>query len=88
MTLVTELPIIIGDRISYDDKRWISVLILIKLCKIALAPTCTKDMICYLRLLIEEKLLSKSYIQKQKNFSKNALHASLSISNIEAWAFT
>ena len=88
MTLVTELPII-GDKIPYDDKRWISVLILIKICKIALAPTCTKDMICYLRLQIEQKLTSfKILYPEAKNFSKNALHASLSISNIEAWAFT
>ena len=56
MALIIDLPIIIGDKIPHDDKRWKSLLLLIKICKIALAPTCTKDMICYLRDLIEEKL--------------------------------
>ena len=56
MTLIIELPIIVGDKVPLDDKRWKSLLLLIKICKIALAPTCSKDMICYLRGLIEEKL--------------------------------
>lgn len=58
MTLITEIPIIIGDKISHGDERWKSLLLLIKICKITLAPTCTKDMVFYLRLLIEEKLAS------------------------------
>ena len=55
MTLIIELPMIIGDKISLDDKRQKSLLLLIKICTTVLAP-CSKDMVCYLRGLIEEKL--------------------------------
>lgn len=56
MTLIIELPMIIGDKIPLDDKQWKSLLLLIKICKIALAPSCSKDMVCYLRGLTEEEL--------------------------------
>ena len=55
ITLITELPLLLGDRIPEDD-NWNSFLILLKICKIALSPRCTPDTIAYLRVLIEEKL--------------------------------
>ena len=56
MTLITELPLLIGDRIPNDDIHWYSFLVLIKICSIAVSPVCTHDTIAYLRVLIEEKL--------------------------------
>lgn len=56
IALITELPLLIGDRIPEDDENWNSFLILLKICKIALSPRCTPDTIAYLRVLIEEKL--------------------------------
>lgn len=56
ITLITELPLLLGDRIPEDDENWNSFLILLKICKIALSPRCTPDTIAYLRVLIEEKL--------------------------------
>lgn len=45
MTLTSELPIIIGDKIPHDDKRWRSLLLLIKICKIALVVPGTQSRI-------------------------------------------
>ena len=56
ITLVRNLPILIGDKIPEDDKGWHSVLVLIKICQIALSPVHSHDTVPYLRVLIEEKL--------------------------------
>lgn len=69
MTLITELPILVGDKIPYDDKNWKSMLLLIRICKIALAPTCSWDIIPYLRLLIEEKLSSFKLLYPDVNIT-------------------
>lgn len=69
MALITELPIIIGDKIPPSDKNWFSLLLLIKICKIALAPVCSRDLIPYLRLLIEEKLSSFKLLYPDVNIT-------------------
>ena len=56
--LIHNLPLIIGDKIPSDqeDKNWNSVLILVKICQIALSPIISQDTVAYLRLLVTEKL--------------------------------
>ena len=49
MSLSHNLPLIIGDR------HWVSFLLL-RICQISNSPICSLDTICYLCVLIEEKL--------------------------------
>lgn len=56
ITLVRNLPLLIGDKIPEDNKQWHSVLILIKICQIALSPVHSHDTVPYLQVLVEEKL--------------------------------
>ena len=56
MSLCHEFPILVGDLIPESDANWKSFLVLIKICNIALSPTCNPDTVAYLRVLIEEKL--------------------------------
>ena len=42
ITLVRNLPVLIGDKIPENDKGWHSVLVLIKICQIALSPVLTQ----------------------------------------------
>lgn len=56
MALSRYLPLIIGDKIPEDDKNFISFLLLLKMCSVAVSPVCTQDTIPYLSQLIEEKL--------------------------------
>ena len=58
ITLFREFPLLIGDKVPRKDKHWQSLILLLKICKIALSPTCTHDTIPYLRVLIEEKLIT------------------------------
>lgn len=57
MTLVRELPLIIGDKVNIDDKYWKAFLILLRICQIVISPRISFDTIEYLRQLIEEKLV-------------------------------
>lgn len=56
MTLILDLPFLIGDLIPEDDQNWQSIFMLIKICKIAFAPSCTPDVVPVLALLVQEKL--------------------------------
>lgn len=56
ISLVRNLPMLIGDKIPEDDGNWYSVLVLIKICQISLSPVVSYDTIPHLKLLIEEKL--------------------------------
>ena len=38
ITLVRNLPMLIADKIPENDKNWYSVLLLFKICQIALSP--------------------------------------------------
>lgn len=56
LALCFNFPLIIGDKVPEGDKNWLSFLLLLRICSIAVSTTCTYDTIAYLRLLIEEKL--------------------------------
>ena len=55
-------PLLAGDLIPFEDEHFVSFLLLLRICTIALSPICTHDTVMYLRVLIEEKL---SMFQKQ-----------------------
>ena len=63
ISLIRNLPTIIGEKIPLSDENWHSILVLLKICQIALAPVVTHDTVPYLRVLTEEKLylLTKLY---------------------------
>ena len=50
------MPLILGDKIPESDVHWHLFLVLIKICHIAVAPSCSPDLIAYLSVLIEEYL--------------------------------
>ena len=56
MTLVCNFPLIIGDKIPEFDNHWQLFLVLIRICSIAIAPSCTFDLITYLKSLIKKYL--------------------------------
>jgi hypothetical protein len=56
MTLSMNFPLLVGDRIQEGDKYWLSFLLLLRICTIAISPICTYETIAYLKILIEEKL--------------------------------
>ena len=56
LTLSQQFPILIGDKVPFDDPCWNHFLLLLKICKISNSIICTPDTIAYLRILIEEKL--------------------------------
>ena len=56
MTLCREFPLLIADNIPENDPHWQEFLLLLKICSIAIAPTCTYDLIAYLRIIIDEYL--------------------------------
>ena len=56
ITLVRNLPMLIADKIPEDDTNWYSMLVLIKICQIALSPVIAFDTVPYLKVLVEEKL--------------------------------
>ena len=56
ISIVRNLPLLIADQIPDTDDNWHSILVLIKICQIALSPVVTPDTVPYLRVLIEEKL--------------------------------
>jgi hypothetical protein len=58
ISLSHNLPLIIGDKIPHGDSCWISFLLLLRICRIANSPICSPDTISYLRVIIEEKLLT------------------------------
>ena len=53
---IRNLPLIIADKIPEDDPNWASFLLLIRICQIALSPSHSRDIVPYLRILVEEKL--------------------------------
>ena len=56
ISIVRNLPLLIADKIPESDDRWYSILLLIKICQVALSPVVTPDTVPYLKVLIEEKL--------------------------------
>ena len=56
MALCREFPLLIADKIPESDPHWQVFLLLLKICSIAIAPTCTYDLIAYLRIIIDEYL--------------------------------
>ena len=58
MVLSQQLPLIIADKIPFDDPPRNHFLLLFKICKIVNSPVCTPDTVAYLSILIEEKLQS------------------------------
>ena len=55
-SIVRNLPLLIADKIPESDDKWYSILLLIKICPVALSPVVTPDTVPYLKVLIEEKL--------------------------------
>ncbi len=68
MSLLFELPFIIGDKVPEDDAHWKGFLILLRICQIAISPKIFADTTEYLRCLIEEKLdcFDRLYPNKKK----------------------
>ena len=58
MALCRYFPLLIADKIPEDDEHWVSYLLLLRICDVALTPVCTQDTIPYLAQLIEERLLN------------------------------
>ena len=56
MSLSSNFPLLVGDKVPEEDKHWLSFLLFLKICKIAISPVCTYDTIAYFKILIEEKL--------------------------------
>ena len=56
ISLVRNLSLLIADKIPHSDEKWYSILLLIKICQVALSPVVTPDTVPYLKVLIEEKL--------------------------------
>ena len=56
ISIVRNLPLLIADKIPPADENWYSIVLLIKICQIALSPVVTPNTVPYLRVLIEEKL--------------------------------
>ena len=52
--LAVLLPIIIGDKVPLDDKRWESYLLLIEITKICTARVTSTELSDYLAVLIKE----------------------------------
>ena len=66
MTLCRVLPLIVGDKVPADDEHWNIFLLLLKICSIAVAPTCTHDVIAYLEVLIAEYLTTFRELYPEK----------------------
>ena len=67
IALSRALPFLIGDMIPVEDDHWHLFLVLLKICAIALSPTCTQHNIAYLRVLIEEYLFEFSQLYPNEN---------------------
>ena len=56
ISLLLELPLLIGDTIPCGDKHYYSILLLVKISSIVLSPVVSHDILSYLEILTEEKL--------------------------------
>ena len=56
MALCREFALIIGDKIPESEPHWLIFLILLRIYSCAVAPSCTHDLIAYLRICVEEYL--------------------------------
>ena len=56
ISLAYGIPLLVGDKVPFDDEKWASYVLLLRICTIALSPVCTYDTIAYVRILVEEKL--------------------------------
>ena len=56
MALCHEFGLIIGDKVPENDDHWHLFLLLLRICSIAVAPTCIYDLMAYLEILVEEYL--------------------------------
>ena len=57
MSLCRKFGLIIGDKTPENEPHWHIFLILLRICSIACAPSCTHDLVPYLRICVEEYLL-------------------------------
>lgn len=83
MALCREFPLLIADKIPESDPHWQVFLLLLKICSIAIAPTCTYDLIAYLRIIIDEYLSTFRRLYPHKTLIP--LYDSLSFTNGEVW---
>ena len=67
MTLASELPLIIGDKVKDDDKYWKAFLVLLRICQIVISPHINLNTIEYLQQLIEEKLILFTELYPNEN---------------------
>ena len=67
IALIMELPFLIGDRVPENDEHWLSMIVLLKICKIALAPSCSHDVVSILADLVEEKLTMFKSLYPERN---------------------
>ena len=56
ISLILYLPVIVGDKIPQENENWHSILVLVKICQIALSWCYSADTATYFRVLVEEKL--------------------------------
>ena len=52
MALCREFALIIGDKIPESEPHWHIFLILLRISSIAIAPSCTHDLMAYLRICV------------------------------------
>ena len=57
ISLLKEFPILIGDKIPEEDKHYYCLLLLIKIALIVLSPILSYDVLPYLDILVEEKII-------------------------------
>ena len=84
IALCFNLPLLVGDRVPDDDENWLSFLLLLRICDIALSPICTSDTVEYLKLLVEEKLSMFKQLYPQSSITPKfhyMVHYSTQIEN-------
>lgn len=74
ITLIKNLPFLIADKIPQDDKNWHSMLLLIKICQIALSPVHSCDTVPYLNILVEEKLECLKQLYPSSSIKPKMMH--------------
>jgi hypothetical protein len=69
IALCFNLPLLVGDRVPENDEYWLSFLLLLRICEIAISPISTPDTVAYLKLLVEEKLMVFKQLYPQSNIT-------------------
>ena len=95
IALCFNLLLLVGDRVPDDDENWLSFLLLLRICDIALSPICTSDTVEYLKLLVEEKLSMFKQLYPQSSITPKfhyMVHYSTQIENfgplITSWTMS